>query len=233
MRWEDDWPVIGEAPAGVTCGRPVACARRPDGLAGPGQERGWREEFSGGRIGPRWQWQADAEADWAGAVAGGGAGLRLVATAEPETGVPALRRRVLTARLAGPACEVVARVEPEAGAAGWLGLMDREGAAVEVGVDAAGRRWVRVLGEGNDEECDLPAHGPVTLGFTLHADGMARFFVQEAGGDRRALGPAHRVEEPGLMGVRAGLGAARGAVVFSGFELRVGAGAAPCRARGA
>jgi beta-xylosidase len=233
MRWENDWPIVGEAEAGATCGRPVARARRPDGAAGPEQARGWRETFAGGVVGPRWQWQADAEADWAGRAAGGAGGLRLVAASEPETGAPALRRRVLTARLAGPACVVVAQIEPEAGGSGWLGLLDREGAAIEVAADREGARRVRRLGAERFEEASLPAGGPVTLGFALASDGVARFFVIEAKGGRREIGPGHRVVEPGLMGVRAGIGAVAGAVVVSGVEMSVGAEVAPCRANDA
>jgi len=57
VRWEDDWPVMGDAPAGATAGQPVSSWPIP---THPGKDSDQRpqtsDEFGEKELGPQWEW---------------------------------------------------------------------------------------------------------------------------------------------------------------------------------
>jgi beta-xylosidase len=64
VRWENDWPLIGEAQDEAMVGRPVLQHRKPlpgDSFPAVPQDS---DEFEGDRLGLQWQWQANHENDW-------------------------------------------------------------------------------------------------------------------------------------------------------------------------
>jgi beta-xylosidase len=62
VRWEDDWPIIGDAPAGATAGQPVATDPIPDHPGKPStqhpqtQRPQTSDEFTASKLGPQWEW---------------------------------------------------------------------------------------------------------------------------------------------------------------------------------
>lgn len=70
MRWENDWPVIGDDARGTGRGAPVAVHRKPavKAAGGPAAEMAavpqTSDEFDGAALGPQWQWWANSEAAW-------------------------------------------------------------------------------------------------------------------------------------------------------------------------
>ena len=67
MRWEDDWPVIGEDEDGDGCGEPVPCYRKPltgDGETGEPDAPEDSDFFEGDRLGLQWQWNANFKEEW-------------------------------------------------------------------------------------------------------------------------------------------------------------------------
>jgi beta-xylosidase len=66
VRWEDDWPIIGDAPAGAMVGQPVSSWPTPQH---PGKDSEQRpqtsDEFSSAKLGPQWEWNHNpVDADW-------------------------------------------------------------------------------------------------------------------------------------------------------------------------
>ncbi len=63
MRWQDDWPVMGDDPDGDGCGQPVMRHAKPNVGAVPGIRRTPQDsdEFNSGSPGLQWQWQANYE----------------------------------------------------------------------------------------------------------------------------------------------------------------------------
>ena len=60
MRWQDDWPTIGNN------GEPVATFTKPRvRAASPVAEPQTSDEFNDARIGLQWQWQANPQSNWA------------------------------------------------------------------------------------------------------------------------------------------------------------------------
>ena len=66
MRWENDWPVMGKAGAGETCGEPVTTGTKPSDA--PEIKSPFRpdssDDFTGEKPGLQWQWNANHEDDW-------------------------------------------------------------------------------------------------------------------------------------------------------------------------
>jgi beta-xylosidase len=57
VRWEDDWPIVGDAPAGATAGQPVASAPIPDHPGKPStQHPQTSDDFTTTVLGPQWEW---------------------------------------------------------------------------------------------------------------------------------------------------------------------------------
>ena len=66
MRWENDWPVIGAAKEGEDCGEPVLNYRKPN--VGNVQVTPCTppasDDFSNGKLGLQWQWNANPKEGW-------------------------------------------------------------------------------------------------------------------------------------------------------------------------
>ncbi len=57
VRWENDWPVIGEAAPGSTTGEPVSTWEMPRHAGRPSQDRPQTsDEFSSAQLGSQWEW---------------------------------------------------------------------------------------------------------------------------------------------------------------------------------
>lgn len=66
VRWQDDWPVIGEAPPGATQGQPVASWTMPVVVRGAAK---WKpqtsDDFSRPTLSPMWEWNHNPDdAHW-------------------------------------------------------------------------------------------------------------------------------------------------------------------------
>jgi beta-xylosidase len=78
MRWQDDWPVMGDN------GIPVLAHRKPDvGANYPRATPPDSDDFNGSRLGPQWQWQANPQPGWGFPSAALGV-MRLINVPTPE-----------------------------------------------------------------------------------------------------------------------------------------------------
>jgi beta-xylosidase len=66
VRWEDDWPIIGDAPAGATVGQPVSEWTIPQHPGKDSQQRPQTsDEFSSTKLAPQWEWNHNpVDAGW-------------------------------------------------------------------------------------------------------------------------------------------------------------------------
>ena len=65
MRWEEDWPVIGENQDESGCGEPVPFYKKPDvGGEYPVEAPDTDDDFQNGRPGLQWQWNANHREEW-------------------------------------------------------------------------------------------------------------------------------------------------------------------------
>ena len=65
MRWENDWPVIGEAAFGEQSGKPVTTWHKPDvGATYPITSPDAEDNFDKEQLGLQWQWNANPKTGW-------------------------------------------------------------------------------------------------------------------------------------------------------------------------
>lgn len=84
MRWEDDWPLMGENQDEHGKGQPVLSYKKPDvGQEYPVVTPAESDDFSGTDLGLQWQWHANPKATWAFANPAEGK-LRLFTDKLPE-----------------------------------------------------------------------------------------------------------------------------------------------------
>lgn len=64
VRWENDWPVMGEDPDGDGVGQPVLEYRKPQSNPVEICEPATSDNFSNPKLGLQWQWHADPTSEW-------------------------------------------------------------------------------------------------------------------------------------------------------------------------
>jgi beta-xylosidase len=137
VRWENDWPVIGDARPGETAGVPVHVWPKPEvGRAFPVEVPRTSDEFDGPSLGLQWQWNHNPiDANWSLTARPGY--LRLIAA--PAENLHQARN-TLTQKLADPALQATAEMDAQGmrdgqqaglsvfGASyGWIGLVQEDG----------------------------------------------------------------------------------------------------------
>jgi beta-xylosidase len=139
MRWQDDWPLIGEPGPNAGAGQPVLTHAKP--VAGfPAKAPATSDEFAGPQLGLQWQWNANPQPGWYSLDERPGY-LRL--RTQPLAAGPGVRNApsILAQKLPAPTFVVDTRVELRAALDGdraglilnglqyaWLGLRRRAGA---------------------------------------------------------------------------------------------------------
>jgi beta-xylosidase len=190
VRWEDDWPVMGDAVAGATVGQPVSEWAVP---AHPGKDLTQRpqtsDEFGGRVLGAQWEWNHNpVDAGWSLAERRGF--LRL------KTGYAAdifSARNTLTETMQDEAFAFTTRVDvsgmKDGGHAG-LAMFEQAASGVEV-VEAGG---VRTLGffHGSDRvNGPAPLTGAaVLLRVRVDGDRATYSYSADEGKTFTAVGPA-------------------------------------------
>jgi beta-xylosidase len=155
VRWQDDWPVIGEASPDSTTGRPVATAKKPNvGRTFPVLEPQTSDEFSGKTLGPQWEWNHNPDdAHWSLSERKGF--LRLHAM--PATGLLDARN-TLTLMLQDPALDAVTLLDV-------AGMEDNQRAGL--GMFFNHPHGIGVVASGHQRRLAIFAAGAETLGPVL------------------------------------------------------------------
>jgi len=140
VRWEDDWPIIGEAADGATTGEPV-----PSGPI-PGHPRiisTWRpqtsDEFSGGQLGPQWEWNHNPDDEHWSLTARPGY-LRLIPM--PAEGL-LTARNTLTQSMQSNSFEFTVRIDlsgMKAGTHAGLAMFEKSYSGLEITQSGGARR---------------------------------------------------------------------------------------------
>ena len=188
MKWEDDWPVIGNDLDGDGKGEPVLTHKKPDvGRIYPIAVPQTTDEFDSPKLGLQWQWAANFQHEWYSLTDRPG-WLRLFAVSAPTTatnllGVP----NVLLQKFPAPAFTATAKLDLRKLAVGentGLVVLGRSYSFVGIERTGSGFRLIKVIGPPEVEEQSAPWKGDalflrvkVTLGleceFSYSADGQA------------------------------------------------------------
>lgn len=173
VRWEDDWPVIGELLPGTDVGQPVMSHAMPDvGRRFPAAYPQSSDEFSGRRLGLQWEWNHNPDnAHWSLRERRGY--LRLKAMAAPNV---VSARNTLTQIHQGGASQITARIDVDGmtnGQKAGLGMLQVQPSWVGV-VQAKGKRHITYSYAGVETQGPALSGATVQLRTTTDMDQMIR-----------------------------------------------------------
>jgi beta-xylosidase len=161
VKWEDDWPVVGERSAGEENGQPVATFVRPAIAADDDVSPQTSDEFAGSTLGPQWEWNHNPDdRHWSLTERPGF--LRLGALTASSL---VSARNTLTQVLQGPAVEVTARLAVD-------GMTDGQKAGLAM--FARQPSWIGVVQKQGRRTLVMAAAGIETAGQALDAAGPCR-----------------------------------------------------------
>ncbi len=140
VRWQDDWPVIGDDPDGASTGQPIASGPIPDHLGMPSQQRPQTsDDFNNPILGQQWEWNHNPEdAHWSLSARPGY--LRLLPM-QADSLLAA--RNTLTQCMQDNAFEFTARVDltdAKAGVHTGLAMFEKSASGLEIVQDGNERR---------------------------------------------------------------------------------------------
>jgi beta-xylosidase len=195
MRWENDWPVMGEDRDGNGIGEPVDVWRKPAGASEVVVPE-TSDEFDSPALGLQWQWHANAGEGWYSLHARPG-WLRLFA--QPGQDDLYLLPHALLQKLPAPAFSVETAVETTGGAQAALAVIGNESGAMIV----QGSTLTLQINGKTSHATALPAPA-ARLRITMATGGLCRF-AYATGEKFIELEPTFQATEGKWIGAKVGL----------------------------
>lgn len=189
VRWEQDWPIMGDAPAGATTGQPVASAPVPHHTGKPSaQHPQTSDEFSSPTLSPQWEWNHNPDdAHWSlGARAGF---LRLIPTVATDVFTA---RNTLTQQMQDENLEFTVRLDlsgMQDGTHTGLAMFEKGASGMQI-VQQSGKRTVSFFHLAQTEPGAVLAATVVDLRVRIAADSASYSYSTDGGKTFQQLGPA-------------------------------------------
>lgn len=207
MRWENDWPVIGQDD-GDGYGMPVSVWKKPDtGFVTEPYSPDDSDDFSGDSLGLQWQWNANYQKEWYRMEK---PGISLMA--QRFKGVLCDAPNLLLQKWTAPAFSVTAKVRTEHMKDGDLAGLVSQGifyTALAVRKENGILHLEHILGNmGGEEETrelSLAEDGTLYLGMQVYADGKGQFLFPDADGIWCPAGESFTFTPGRWVGVKYGL----------------------------
>lgn len=172
VRWQDDWPLMGDPVANTTYGQPVSGGKVP--VTAPASRLPRlqdSDEFTSGVLGLQWEWNHNpVDAAWSLAARPGWLRLRALPAAHLVTA-----RNTLTQILQGPESTITARLD--------LSAMS-EGQRAGLAMFGTRPSWVGAVREQGTTNIVFSSEGNETVGVTASTSVLLRVMV---GRDQKAL----------------------------------------------
>jgi beta-xylosidase len=155
VRWQDDWPIIGEPVPGQTGGLPVRSHAMPDTGHAPTRDRLQdSDDFKGAKLGLQWSWNHNPD-DTAWSLSARPGFMRL--TAGPAQQI-VNARNTLTQILQGPARQITTRIDVARMA---------DGQRAGLSLFGAKPNWIGIVQQGTVRSVTLSKEGVETPGPAL------------------------------------------------------------------
>jgi len=204
VRWENDWPVMGEPAAGQSSGEPVASGPIPDYARDVAYERPQTsDDFNSGSLGPQWEWNHNPVDDHWSLTARPGY-LRLI----PGSASDLLSaRNTLTQCMQDDSFQFTAKVDLAAmksGVHAGLAMFEKMAGGLEVVQQGEERK---ILFFHAQDRIAGPALSQSTVQLRVRVDGdQARyFFSTDDGQSFQALGDSTKIQFSWWKGSRPSL----------------------------
>jgi len=155
VRWQDDWPIVGEPVPGQTGGLPVRSHAMPDTGHAPTRDRlQSSDDFKGAKLGLQWSWNHNPD-DTAWSLSARPGFMRL--TAGPAQQI-VNARNTLTQILQGPARQITTRIDVARMA---------DGQRAGLSLFGAKPNWIGIVQQGTVRSVTLSKEGVETPGPAL------------------------------------------------------------------
>ena len=189
VRWEQDWPIMGYAPAGATTGEPVAGGELPHHAGKTSEQKPQTsDEFSSSQLGPQWEWNHNPEdAHWSLKERPGFLRLKPM-VAEDIFGA----RNTLTQMMQDESLELTTRVDVrgmEDGGHAGLAMFEKSASGVEV-VQQGAVRTLDYFHLGERQAGPVVTGGTVDLRVRVVVDTASYFYSVDGGKSFEPLGPS-------------------------------------------
>jgi beta-xylosidase len=215
MRWENQWPLLGNNHRGDEPGEPVTTHRNPaTAIAVRPIAPATSDEFESSALGRQWQWQANPQLDWWSLTDAPGA-LRLSCVAQPASHTLWHAGHLLMQKFPAPAFVATTLVRFAATGEGaraglivfghdyaWLGLRSEQGRLrlVLIRCDAAHQGGA----ERELHRSDLSGDS-VFLRVTVQPGGHCHFAFSLDGAEYREVGDEFQARSSSWVGAKVGL----------------------------
>jgi beta-xylosidase len=213
MRWQDDWPVIGDDANGDGTGEPVLAHRKPIALRTTPTAPATSDDFDRAPLGPQWQWQANPQPGWA-TLDAPLSRLRLACVPRPAATLW-LASNLLLQKFPAAAFQVTSDVELDARTEGdeaglivfgysyaWIGVRQIAGALVLVHAVCLGAN----LGGAERVLHSRPVYAPrICLRAAVKADARCQFSYSVDGATFTLLDGVFQCTSSDWVGAKLGL----------------------------
>ena len=187
VRWEQDWPIIGQAPTGATAGEPVSSGtvQEPAGR-GSQQHPQTSDEFSRKELGPQWEWNHNPDdAHWTLAERPGFLRLKPMQAQDLTTA-----RNTLTQPMQDQSLEFTAHLDVRGmkdGVHSGLAMFERSASGLMI-VEENGRRRLSFFQKDGVQEGPLLIGGSIELRVRVEGDSATYSYSLDEGHTFQHLG---------------------------------------------
>jgi beta-xylosidase len=187
VRWEDDWPIIGQAAPGAITGEPVATWEIPHHSGPDSDQRSQTsDEFNGAELGRQWEWNHNPDdTHWSLTARRGYLRLRPLQTA---TLLEA--RNTLTQQMQDESLELTTRMDLQGmrdGVHAGLAMLEKSDSGIQV-VQTGDQRALSVFHEGTQVDGPVVAAKTVLLRLHLEKDQVTYLYSLDEGRSFHQLG---------------------------------------------
>ena len=203
VKWNNNWPVIGNDKNGNAKGEPVTIYKKPNvGKKYPINTPIESDEFNTDTLGLQWQWQANPQISWYALIRGSDF-LRLFAIPEPKDAVNLWETpNILSQKFSGPNFSAITKVKYSADVNNWQGkkagliILGNDYSYIAISKNEKGYFVNQIIcknaGDNTSEEIidEQPvSYSLVYLKVTVSApDAVCNFSYSENGKDYKLLG---------------------------------------------
>jgi len=203
VKWNNNWPVIGNDKNSNAKGEPVTVYKKPNvGKRYPINTPIESDEFNTDTLGLQWQWQANPQISWYALIRGSDF-LRLFAIPEPKDAVNLWETpNILSQKFSGPDFSAITKVKYSADANNWQGkkagliILGNDYSYIAISKNEKGYFVNQIIcknaGDNTSEEIidEQPvSYSLVYLKVTVSApDAVCNFSYSENGKDYKLLG---------------------------------------------
>ncbi len=187
VRWEDDWPVIGQAPPGAQTGQPVSAWPAPHHIGPPSsQHPQTSDEFNASVLAPQWEWNHNPDdIHWSLRERPGFLRLRAMQAADLLHA-----RNTLTQQMQNKSLEFTARLElrgMQNGMHAGIAMFEKSASGLEV-VQSENRRTLRLFDPGETVPGPAVASQAVQLRLRVDADRVSYSYSLDGGRSFHPIG---------------------------------------------